>query len=828
MRREYQSKPQDEHEPRETPRREPSFKKRAVSRISGKESTAEAAEYSGGATGRKEYEGPEGLKKAAREYVLRYAASYLRDYVYSMDEIPNPVKKQTVYESVLKDVSKLLSDDEVKNTSLEELWETYPLDIDQTVRSSVVRGVLKELIFNLHAEYRGLVGATYQRKLLLIEDDKLPSIYNAAIEIQPEFRDGTFVVGGIRNEAGINTYDKAPVDAIFLKNVFGIEIGSPYPLESYSNKKNNETNTYEVLIQDARQSLYAQIMNGEEITEEHAQFQYPSIAVGRLADLVAASKARRAEFEIESERAGAEGLERFKGLLKAMKPEFIGIRYQERGSSKYIDGVFYPDRTGIETLEPKGNEIYAEPVFGDDLFQITNISPARSGTDCHLGADRYARKISNSDPSKVSHFYIFESRVTKQAYKKFLSEASELWAGVYDSDAHETPTDIAFAVADAEKRVQKNIARDEVIGRIVQQIHIMLDSAKRQQENYFDDPEIGEIYKDTSYNNLMRYFKNYETAVLVRVYIEVWRQNIDPEVTDTLIDVLKSRKLTDDDMQQIFHAAARTKEEWINLRRSLWRQARNDEYLYVTLFDIIESGGDKLGYSAGTVTEYDPYLKEHVQKEYEWGIADIETVLDRLAERHRDTSAEPIITNEQAQRAIDTLLANTNNMNPAIIRFLPYVTYQIYLLQLAKQWTADADDERFRDTPSPVDPFSSIPCKILDRANQGVARQIMNDESFSYETRLYALWMRNSLKPTDRKTVQQLLSESRKTVVREGETIDIDRDRSAVRVYVIDHGLLDPYKDVLRYLAAGPYKIDHRVLQAAQHRLKYLDEKKSP
>ncbi|MBI4250734.1 hypothetical protein HY622_04040 [Candidatus Uhrbacteria bacterium] len=828
MRREYQSKPQDKNESSETQRREPSFKRRVISRISGKESAAEATEYSGGAAGRKEYEGPEGLKKAAREYVLRYAASYLRDYVYSMDEIPDPTRKQTVYESTLKDVSTLLSDENVKDASLEELWGTYQLDINQTVNSSVIRGVLKELIFNLYAEYRGLVGAEYQRKVLLIEGDKLSNIYHAAIEIQPELRDGTFVVGDIRYESGLSRYDKAPVDAVFLKNVFGIEIGSPYPLESFSDKKEDSTSVYEVLIQEARQALYAKIINGEVITEEHAQFQYPSIPIGRLKELITASKASLAEFKAESEQVAAKSLERFKSLLQAMKSDFIGIKYQERGSSKYIDGAFYPDRTGIEMLEPKGNEIYAEAVFGDDMFQITNIDPTRSETERYLGFERYAHEIVSSDPTKIPHFYVFEFRVTKQAYERFCSDVSELWATIYNYDAHQTPTDIAFAVADAEKRVQKNIARDEVVGRIVQQIHIMRDSAKQQQEIYSDDPEIAEVYKDTSRNNLVRYFKNYETAVLARVYIEVWRQNIDPEVTDTLIDVLKSRKLTDDDLQQIFQAAAQSKEEWIGLRRSLWRQTRNDEYLYVTLFDIIESGGDKLGYSTGAVMEYDPYLKERIQKEYEWGIADIETVLDRLVERHSGKSKEPIITNEQAQRAIDTLLANTNNMNPAIVRFLPYVTDQIYLLQLAKQWTADADDERLRDTPPPVDPFSSIPCRILDRANQGVARHIMNDDSFSYETRLYALWMRNSLKPTDRKTVQQLLSESRKTVVRDGETIDIDRERSDVRVYVIDHGLLDPYKDILRHLAAGPHKIDHRVLQAAQHRLKYLDERKSP
>lgn len=826
MRREHQPN-QPKFEPREQKQRPPMFKKRIIERVSAKESAAEAKEYSSGALGRTEYEGPEGKRKAARDYVLHYAESYLRDYIFSMDEIRDQSQKSRILESALKDVEKLLSDAATEEDTLEHMWEAYPLDINDTIHSSVVRSALKELIFNMHAEYLALVRDTYQRRGLLVEKDGFSQVYMDSIEIKPEFKNGTFVIGEIRHYQSYGEHEKAPIDEVFLKNVFGIEIGEAYPLEYSKIKTDNETTSYELLIQEARQALHARIIDRGPILEEEARIHFPSIPPNRLSETIRGSHGIREAFEKKSEQVAQEGRGTFAELLRDINPEFIGIRYQERGGTKFIDGGFYPDRTGIDLFKPKGNEIYAMPVFGDDLFRITNSSSGRTETNTYLGTQIFVREIHFTGSTRPSAFYIFGSPVTRQTYERFLSNASEQWASIYSPDNHITPPDIAEALGIAEQKLNKYIARDAIIGRIVAQIYVILDSARRQLESLRDDPELSDLYKDNSQNTLSIFLEGHDTYVLVRAYIDVWRANVDPEVTDTIINVIRQRKFGDDDLIKIFHEAARSPDEWISLRRTLLRSSRDDEFLYSTLFEIIGSGSDSLGQAAGPVAEYDASKKQHIEKKYEWGITDIEVLLDRLAERQRSRAAEPLLSNEQAKNVIDSLLANNNNLNQAIVRFVPYVSDQEYLWLLAKQWSVDADDERRCDTPSPVDPFSSVPCRIIERADQGLIRRIMRDDAFSYETRLYALSMRRSLKPADHSAVQELLAEPYKKMTYEGRDLDLDRGRSAVRVETINRGILDPYVDVLTYLAAGPREIDIHVLKAAQRRLKLLDNKKT-
>lgn len=804
----------------------PQFKRRVIDRLGTKESKQEAEEYSGGATGRKEYEGPEGLRKAAREYVLRYATTYLKDYIYSMEEIPDPVRKQKIYESALQDVEKILSDREAEEDGHETMWETYPLNISQTVRSSMVSSALKELIFLLHYEYVGLIKGSYRQRSLSAETNQNFGLYHSEIEVKPEYNNGAFIIGDIRHVQAYERYDKAPLDFVFLKNVFGMEIGDAYSLKGDNTKKDDETTSYEVLIQEARQALHAQIIDGKQITEEKARLHFPSIPPARIKDLLSGSLVMRAAFETESRQTAREGINKFNELLKIIKSDFIGIRYQERGSGKFVNGAFYPDRSGIDLLQPQGNQIYATPVFGDDLFHITNVAHGRSETSCYLGTNLFARTFTISNPAKAPQSNIFGSRVTRQTYERFLSDTAELWADVYNSENQKVPMDIALAIADAEQKLQNNVARDAMVGRVIAQIHIIRDSMRRQKESLHDDPEVAEFYNEASQETLFRYFDGQDTHVLVKAYVEVWKRNIEPDVTNAIIRVLKHRKLGDDDLTEIFREATQNTDQWASLRRSLWRVATDDEFLYSTLFRIIESGSDRLGQAVGPVAVYDAAQGHHVTKEYEWSIADIEILFDRLTERH-SRAGEAIITQAQAHKAIETLLANTNNLNAAIVRFIPYITDQEFLHRLAKRWSVDAPDERLRDTPSPVDPFWSVPCRILEQGSQGLARQIMLDESFSYETRLYALSMRSSLKSADRMTVQRLLAEPYKEVTYDGRTIDLDKGRSAARVEIINRGLLDQLKDVLKHLASGPHEIDRAVLLAAQHRLKLLDEKKS-
>lgn len=832
MRREYRPEPPDAGASESKKHTHPLFKRRAIEHISAKEAVAEAAEYSGGAAGRKEYVGPEGLRKAAREYLLRYAESYLRDYIFSMDEIHGTARKREAYETAFRDLKKLLTDKETETKILESLWGNYELELDQTLYSVISPGVhatLKEILYMLHSEYLTLVQGSYSEKAISIEGKGFQDLYHGSIELKPELQGDTFVIGDIR-QVNINRaepYDKAPIDRTFLKNTFGIEVGGGYFLEPFITRSDNESNSYETLIQEARRVVHARIIDGKKITEEEARLHFPTIPPARLKELLADSMAMRSQFEAESENAVAEGMNKFKELLQAAKSEFIGIRYQERGNSKFIDGGFYPDRTGVHLLQPKGNEMYATPVFGDDLFRVTNISSGRNETNTYLGANLFAREITVSDPTKVPSYYIFGSRVTHQAYTNFLSDVSEIWAGVYDPDGQIVPPDIARITADAERKLNKQAARDAVVGEVVAQIHIIQDSARRQRERLRDDPELAALYEDTSQKNLTVYLDGKDTYVLIRAYIDVWRANVEPEITDTIIRVLKQRKLGDEDLHEIFREATKTPDEWISLRRSLWRNSTDDEFLYSTLFRIIESDSNDLGYSAGPVAVYDEEKKEYISKEYTWGIADIETLLDRIAERHRGRTQEPILSNSQAQKAIETFLANKNNMNPAIVRFLPYVTDQVFLYQLARHWSADAEDDRFCDTPSPVDPFSSVPCRILEHVNQGAARQIMGDPAFSYETRLYALSMRSSLKPADRTIARELLSEPYKKIRHDGRTLDVDRGRSAARVETITRGLLDPYPDILKYLATGQQQIDEQVAQTAQNRLQFLKKGKS-
>ena len=816
------------HTPDDSPSRKRSEPKDVLRRkLSAKEAQKEVADYFDGKLERVTREGTRSREAVAREYVLAYAQKVLSDMLSTDARISEKERDQVSMMAVDELRELLFSSQEF---SPDDLLTNYSFPHLASVKDAGVQSILHGYVDRLYREYRALINGEFRKRGIEIYDTSWMLQLSESFEISPAFEDDTIVIGDVRaiSYHGVTPYHSPSVDERFLKNIFGIERGAPFLLDPTLTLPYEKSEVeYELALHVARKALYIDVFEGRITTASEASLQYPSLPTDRLASVIEEAERNRELFSKDSKKNLKLGLEKLKDLVRASTRKFVGIHYQEPVEGKKFKGGFYLGTSGISEIQPPHySKLFARPVFDDDLFSVHSQDlVARRDYVC-LGSQQIAHRNQFNGDDGYRERKVFNAFVTEQDYQEFILQANVLRAARFgDSVSHEPiPYEVERFLGGAYGPQHREVSHGKMVAEVLIRLNEFTEISRRQQDmarEEFYDQDMVRSMEEILQTQVATYLRSQDAPILLDVFMSLWRTRT-VNYQDLLLKVLDGRMSeTATMMDTILEKASQS--EKVILRRTLWEKTKDLSYLYTTLSDILESGSDKLGRAEG-VTRI--ISDGPLGKEFEWGQGDISTLIDQIEDIYfHGTHSEPAFSAYQARTAIDNLLANSNDMRPSIARFIPYIQDNAYLRSLIHRWSREAVQERFQDAAPPEAPFSSIPSIIVQYGNEALAREVMRDPSFSYETRLVALSARKRLKSTDLVDCEMLLSYPPTDQER-----DRDFGKSGVRVEVINRGLLDEFRRVLEHLAAAPHKIDKRVQEAADRRLTYLknQDKKEP
>ncbi|MBI4272471.1 hypothetical protein HY621_01310 [Candidatus Uhrbacteria bacterium] len=773
-------------------------------------------------------EGERGLiAKDARAYVISHAKKTLEEDIFREDsEIPRQIRT-----TVLDHAIELLG----------EFCKGSVSDRDQNMYTLLVRelekrigywaqnrptitGRIAESLTGFIHEYDDLVNLRPRDASFRIHNKEEQALFSVRVLLQPEYRDGVFSVKSMQNVIYPHAfpYRTAPPDPLFFKNVFGIEIGSPYALDysfSLNTKRDDGSIEYELNIQRERNVLYRGVFSGALQSLDDAYTHHSNISNARIEDVFRQAQHDREEFAETSKANLARGIEYFGESLKRAKQKFVGVRVQhleEYGSQgKKQHGFFHEGVEELEALLAQYPDTIAWPVYGDDLFSLDNDYVHNLRKDFHLGSNQIAKEESFPDEDRVE-YSIFKLFVTQRDYKEFFKAVHEMHEKKFSDTKHILPSDVQKLLSDGkiilrdpETEFSPQRADDMVMREVFDNIHTY-DQFVASQDSRAG--ELGASFKQVQQEQLKNYLRDQNTSILVDVVIKFFFQ---PNTTyvPLILGVLFERSMgVSGGLEELCKTFQRkvSQDRWIHLRRAIWAEISDQSFLKKTLDDILASGGDGLGEVAGTVSVLDPYKKKRTEENYQWGRGDIIAILDRLSELAK--AGEQPISQSEAKNAIKQLLANRHNMNEVIARCIPFIKDSVFFRSVIARWSADSPNPRFRDIPRRIAPFASVPCTILAYGKERMAHSVLGDEAYSYETRLFALSRIKTLRRSELAWAEYLLLQP--NVHNHGQ--------SELRTETINRGLLDVYPESLQKIFLLSESTDLNVNKAAQRRLNFL------